>query len=59
MSRVPVPVPENFKLQPQLLVPEGKMLGCRLGNSPLNSYDINMQSIEAAVDKQEARETSC
>ena len=42
VSRVPVPVPENFKLECRLPVPEGKMLGCRLGNSPLNS----MLSIE-------------
>ena len=29
VSRVPVPVPENFKLGCRLPVPEGKMLGCR------------------------------
>ena len=41
VSRVPVPVPENFKLECRLPVPEGKMLGCRLGNSPLNSMSID------------------
>ena len=29
VSRVPVPVPEHFKLGCRLPVPEGKMLGCR------------------------------
>ena len=29
VSRVPVLVPENFKLGCRLPVPEGKMLGCR------------------------------
>ena len=29
VSRVPVPVPENFKLGCRLPVPEGKMVGCR------------------------------
>ena len=44
------PVPEDFKLQCWLLVLEGIMLGCWLGNSPLNSM-----LLIAAVDTQETR----
>ena len=56
VSRVPVPVPENFKLGCRLPVPEGKMLGCRLGNSPLNSMinRLELAAVSCIVDKQEA-----
>ena len=56
MSRVPVPVPENFKLGCRLPVPEGKINAWMpAGQLTFELYD---QSIGAAVscivDKQEA-----